>query len=352
MTPRRRLAWFAAAVFVVLFGLGEFGSWVVAAWQGHSWWGIDLHLILDAGARLTAGQPIYADPRFLYPPLAAVVGAPLAPLDFDAVSLVYAAAKVAIAAACVWSVGSGWTTLARVLVLITLVCSLPFLHDVMLGNVNVLLVGAMVPAMLASPRPRHGILLGLVIAAFAKPLVVPILLWLLVWRRPVFGVTVLTGLIATAVGALDRRARQLPRLAARPVGRHQVRLALRRQPRRDRPVPGPVAADRGRRRGRSGRRAAPTRPGDRHRLGGGIGDPHRAVCRHVLGAAIALALPGMSTFLPTLALLSWPYRRSRRPIRCRLRGRGPDRGALRYRETRRASARTGAVAAMGPSAAS
>ncbi len=202
VTPRRRLAWFAAAVFVVLFGLGEFGSWVVAAWQGHSWWGIDLHLILDAGARLSAGQPIYADPRFLYPPLAAAVGAPLAPLDFDAVSLAYAAGKLAIAAACVWSVGSGWSPLARVLVLVTLICSLPFLHDLMLGNVNVLLVGAMVPAMLASPRPRHGILLGLVVAAFAKPLVVPILLWLLVWRRPLFGVTVLTGLVATALGAL------------------------------------------------------------------------------------------------------------------------------------------------------
>ena len=69
--------------------------------------------VLDAGARLAAGQPL-RDPRFLYPPLAAVVGAPLAPLPFDVVSLVYAALKLVIAAACVWSVGATWSAGARV----------------------------------------------------------------------------------------------------------------------------------------------------------------------------------------------------------------------------------------------
>ena len=88
------------------------------------------------------------------------------------------------------------------LVLVTLVCSLPFLHDVMLGNVERPARRGDGAGDAGVAAAATGILLGLVIAAFAKPLVVPILLWLLVWRRPVFGVTVVTGLLATAFGAL------------------------------------------------------------------------------------------------------------------------------------------------------
>src|SRR5580765_1902060 len=98
-TPRRRLAWFAAVAFVAIFGVGEFARWVLRESGRDGWWGIDLKLVLDAGARLAAGSDLYSDPRFLYPPLAAVIGAPFATLSFDAVSLVYAGLKVAIAVA-------------------------------------------------------------------------------------------------------------------------------------------------------------------------------------------------------------------------------------------------------------
>src|SRR6188768_3987179 len=141
VTPRRRLAWFAAVAFVAIFGLGEFVRFLLLESGPAGWWGIDLKLVLDAGARLAAGADPYSDPRFLYPPLAAVVGAPLATLSFDAVSLAYAGLKVAIAIACVASLTPGWRPAARVLAVVGLVLCLPFLHDVMLGNANVLLVG-------------------------------------------------------------------------------------------------------------------------------------------------------------------------------------------------------------------
>lgn len=202
VTPYRRLAWFSAVVFVALFGLGEFGGWVLQAWGPDGWWGIDLRLVLDAGTRLSQGLDLYSDPRFLYPPLAAVVGAPLAPLSFDLVSLAYAGLKLAITLACVRTLTRGWRPSSRVLATVGLVMSLPFLHDVMLGNANVLLVAATVPAVLGSSRPRNGILLGLATAVVAKPLVVPIFLWLLVWRRPAFSGAVVSGLVATLVGVL------------------------------------------------------------------------------------------------------------------------------------------------------
>jgi hypothetical protein len=203
LTPRRRLMWFTVTAFVPIFGVGEFARWVlVDPAGGPGWWGIDLQLVVDAGGRFVAGQPIYADPRFLYPPLAALLAGPLTRLDFLALSWVYAGLKVAIAIAAVISVGralSRWQQLAAVLIL---VACLPFLHDVMLGNSNVLLVGAMLPALFGRDRARNGILLGLATAVFAKPLVLPVLLWLLVWRRQTWIGTVLTGLAATAAGAL------------------------------------------------------------------------------------------------------------------------------------------------------
>src|SRR4051812_34536787 len=97
VSPRRRLAWFAAVAFIAMFGLGELASFVIQSFGPARWWGIDLKLVLDAGARLAAGADIYSDPRFLYPPLAAVLGEPLAPLSFDIVSVAYAVLKVAIA---------------------------------------------------------------------------------------------------------------------------------------------------------------------------------------------------------------------------------------------------------------
>ena len=89
-----RLAWFAAVAFVAIFGVAEFAGWIAECMRGPSWWATDLYLVLDAGGRLASGQPLYADPRFLYPPLAAVVAAPLTALDPFALSLAYLALKV------------------------------------------------------------------------------------------------------------------------------------------------------------------------------------------------------------------------------------------------------------------
>ena len=197
------MLWFAVTAFVAIFGIGEFARWVlIEPAGGPGWWGIDLQLVVDAGGRLAAGQPIYADPRFLYPPLAAILAGPLTHLDFLALSIVYALLKVAIAVAGVLALGQALTRWQQLAAILILVLCLPFLHDVMLGNANVLLVGAMVPALFGRDRARNGILLGLATAIFAKPLVLPVLLWLVVWRRQTWIGTVLTGLAATAVGAL------------------------------------------------------------------------------------------------------------------------------------------------------
>jgi Glycosyltransferase family 87 len=203
LTPRRRLAWFAVTAYVALYGIGELYQWVfIDPAGGPGWWGIDLKLAIDAGARFAAGQPLYADPKFLYPPLAAVLAAPLHNLEFLPVSWAYAGLKIAIAVAAVLWLGRSLAPRWQAAAILMLVLSVPFLHDLMLGNANALLVGAMVPALFGRDRPGNGILLGLATAVFAKPLVVPILLWLLVWRRRTLLGTVSAGLVATALGVL------------------------------------------------------------------------------------------------------------------------------------------------------
>jgi Glycosyltransferase family 87 len=202
MSARMRLAWFAAVVFVAIFGLGELAGWITESLRGPSWWAIDLQLVLDAGTRFGSGQALYTDPKFLYPPLAAVLERPLALLDPFAISLLYAALKVVVAVIAVRAMTPGWRPPNRALAVVGLIFSLPFLHDVMLGNANVLLVGAMAVAVFAPPTPRSGLLLGVATAVFAKPFLAPVLLWLFVFRRPVFAGTVVAGLATTAAGML------------------------------------------------------------------------------------------------------------------------------------------------------
>ncbi len=290
------------------------------SWDGRSWWGIDLHLILDAG-RAADGRPadlrgpavssthpsrpssarrsprcrsmpsVWSTPpssSSSRPPVSGVVGA-------------------------TWSAGDH-----AIIVLVTLVCSLPFLHDVMLGNVNVLLVGAMVPAMLASPRPRHGILLGLVIAAFAKPLVVPDPA--VAPRLAATGIRRDGGDRAARHGVrrARRRTGELRRLAPGALRRDPFRVALRRQSRRHSALPATLAADRDRHLHRVDRRPVAPRPRDRDRLVGGVGDPDRAVRRAPIRRCRSpWRCPGC-TATPRPSPSWWsPPRRSPRRIRSR-----------------------------------
>jgi len=202
MSKRARLAWFAAVVFVATFGAGELIRWTLESIPGPGWWAIDFQLVVDAGQRLLDGLPLYCDPKFLYPPLAAVAAAPLTLVDPLPASLAYAAVKVGLAAACTHMLTPGWDRRDRVLAFVGVVGCLPFLHDLFLGNSNTLIVAAMVPAIFGPSRLRSGVLLGLVAATFAKPLIIPVLIWLLVWRRPAFVGAVISGLAATALAVL------------------------------------------------------------------------------------------------------------------------------------------------------
>jgi hypothetical protein len=167
--------------FVAIFGLASLAIWILGS--AESWWAQDLILLLSAGGRFRAGEPIYADPAFLYPPGAAIVASSVASADPWMVSLLYALIKVGLAVGACVTATRGWQLGPRLLVVIGVTTCLPFMQDLMLGNANALLVVAAFAALLGADRPRNGVAIGILTALFAKPLLIPILFVLLVRRR-------------------------------------------------------------------------------------------------------------------------------------------------------------------------
>src|SRR5512143_1356369 len=97
---RMRLAWFAAIVFVAVFGLGNLAIWIGESIRGPSWWAIDF-TTYDAARRVIDGGTLYTDPKYLYPPVGSLLGFPFLVVDRFTASLVLALGKVLIAAVCV-----------------------------------------------------------------------------------------------------------------------------------------------------------------------------------------------------------------------------------------------------------
>jgi hypothetical protein len=131
----------------------------------------DGNRLFEAGQRALAGADIYSDPSFLYGPLAAILAAPLAAIP----PLLGHVVWLAIHAVVVLWLGRRLGGSFRALIF------LPFVADAYLGNVNSFLVLATLLAFVDDAR--HGIPLGLLLALVPKPLIVPIMLWLVIHRR-------------------------------------------------------------------------------------------------------------------------------------------------------------------------
>jgi hypothetical protein len=110
--------------------------------------------------------------------------------------LAYALFKLGLAAATTyWVTRGSWPS-----VLAVLTC-LPLVNDVAPGNFMVPIAAAMALAVFGEPRRRSGIAVGFLAAAVAKPVLVPFLLWMLVFRRKAAEGAIATGAISTVLAA-------------------------------------------------------------------------------------------------------------------------------------------------------
>jgi hypothetical protein len=164
------------------------------------WFGLDGLRVLDAAATWQRGGNPYAIPGYLYAPAATLMAVPLAALGGSAAIVVWLAAEAALVAVGTrWatSPGSWWVTAAAIP---CVVLFQPVIADLLLANVTVALTFAMV-LVVRGDRPVDGLLLGILGAAFPKPLLVPFVLWSLVWRRQAFR-GVLIGAAVTTIVAM------------------------------------------------------------------------------------------------------------------------------------------------------
>ena len=187
---RRRLALLAIAGITASIGIVAFVGLVDAAWM------VDIRRNLGASRDLLAGD-FGRDGGYLYSPFAALVTVPLTWLPEPVAAATWLAIGLSILVAGVASTTRRLPFADRVLVALSVVTFVPVLYDLMLGNVTTVLTAGVALVAWREDRTHHGILLGLALAAAPKPGLIPVLVWMLIFRR-----RALLGAAATATLAV------------------------------------------------------------------------------------------------------------------------------------------------------
>ena len=144
---------------------------------------------------LEGGQP-YDVYGFLYSPVALILDAPLTALGDDLAIKVWLFLGVSAIVGCTLIATRGIPWWGRLLAVTGVLTFHATVGDYLLANTTMVLVAAMF-FVIRGESVKSGLLLGVLTAAFPKPMLVPFLLWALVWRpRGTLGVVV-GGLVAT-----------------------------------------------------------------------------------------------------------------------------------------------------------
>jgi hypothetical protein len=196
-----RLALVAGLALILLLGIGLLPTILLE--RTRDWIAYD-----QAADRLTSGQPLYIfelptpdDEYYLYPPPTAAAWAVFPSPDGLLALKVAALAAVGALAVVAWPSGRGTPrlALAGTLAAAALIAA-PDIHDLVLGNVMALYVGA-VAISLARPGWIGAVPLGLVCAAALKPVIGPYLFWLAIRRRGDAIRVAAVGLVASLIVA-------------------------------------------------------------------------------------------------------------------------------------------------------
>jgi hypothetical protein len=170
------------------------GAGVIVA-LAPSAWATDVRRNLAAATDLTAGR-FGEDRGYLYTPLAALLTVAATAIPPAVAIAGWLAARLAIVVAGVRDQTAGWRPVDRFAAGVAAVTFVPTVYDLMLGNVTILIVASVAVVAWSRDRMVAGIAIGLALATIPKPALVPILLWMLVYRR-----RALVGALVVAAGA-------------------------------------------------------------------------------------------------------------------------------------------------------
>jgi hypothetical protein len=146
-------------------------------------WSVDGDRNLAAARALAAGT-FGQDHGYLYTPLAAALTLPVAAIaPYGLAVAAWLVGRLGLLAAGILRETSALSTPDRLLVAIAAVGFVPTLHDLLLGNVSILIAAAVAAVAWLPDGYRSGLPLGLVLATVPKPALIPVLIWMLIYRR-------------------------------------------------------------------------------------------------------------------------------------------------------------------------
>lgn len=146
-------------------------------------WSVDGDRNLAAAHALASGT-FGQDHGYLYAPLAAALTLPAAvALPYLVALFGWLIGRLAVLLGGLAREVGGLSKPDRMLVAIAAVSFVPTLHDLLLGNVSILIAASVAVVAWSPDGYRSGLPLGLVLATVPKPALIPILVWMLIYRR-------------------------------------------------------------------------------------------------------------------------------------------------------------------------
>jgi hypothetical protein len=159
----------------------------------------------DAGRNLEAARALLDGSfgtvvDYLYSPLAAALTTPALVVPTDVAVIAWLAFQLLVLVVATAVATRGMEQPDRLLAGIVVICFLPILYDLELGNVTVVVAASVALVAWAPDRFATGIPLGLVLATAPKPQLIPVLIWLAVFHRRALVGAVATSGLATLTG--------------------------------------------------------------------------------------------------------------------------------------------------------
>ena len=136
----------------------------------------------------------------LYSPLTALVGRPLTWVSPTTAFVGMSLIGIAVLITGVILDTRGRAPVDRVMVAIAALTFAPVVYELLLGQTTLLIAAAVYPVARRADAFRNGIPLGFALALAPKPLLVPVLVWMIVWRRRSLTAALLTGALLTGIG--------------------------------------------------------------------------------------------------------------------------------------------------------
>ena len=137
---------------------------------------------------------------FLYSPLMAITARPLTLVSPPAAGVAMTLIGLSVLAAGVALETRGRDRPDRLLVGLAALSFAPVVYDLLLGQITLLIAGSVYLVVRRPDGIRNGVPLGVVLALAPKPLLGPVLVWMLVWRRRGLAGAVIAALALTGLG--------------------------------------------------------------------------------------------------------------------------------------------------------